>query len=89
MNKLKPLQEPDYEILFRASVVAYQIAYNDYKKAVNDYLEYTIINDDGMFCTYAGTEKRAERLKEAADRMEKAKIDVEYYRERNKDEADN
>lgn len=75
-------KEPNYEMLFRSSVVTYQVAYDDYKKAVNDYLEYTFINDDGMFCTYAGTEKRAERIKEAAGRMEKAKIDVEYYRER-------
>ena len=80
MKPIRPLYEPNYNTSFHSSVVAYQTAFNGYKKSVNDFFNHFFINSEGRLCVLAGYQKQVDKINEFTKNLEKASIDVEYYR---------
>ena len=80
MNKKTPSLEKNNDVSLNASIVAYQTALNGYKRAINDYLKYIFVNDNGIFCIIDGYEKRAQNITQYIDALQKSKVDTEYYR---------
>ena len=74
---MKAILEPNSEIQFKSAVLGLQIAYNEYRQAINDYLKWTGYNDSGIFYTYSGHVNRANAVKkwEAEVSMQKAIVE--------------
>lgn len=72
--------EPNYEILFRSAVTSSQLFYNEYKKALIGICRNRFINNDGRLSVIAGEEERIKKAEEIKKALEKALIEVEYYR---------
>lgn len=74
---MKTILEPNCEIHFKSAVLGLQIAYNEYRQAINDYLKWTGYNDSGIFYTYSGHANRANAVKKWGDEVSRQKVIVE------------
>ena len=75
------MNEPNWELLLKAAIYGKQEAYNEYKQAAKDALEYTFVNKDGEICLKEG---QAERNQKAMDLWKEVmRLDYEIKRIRN------
>ena len=59
-------REPNYQIMLKSAIMSLQQEFEDYKKAVVKNLQYTWFDDNGIFTTYEGVEKRNKDIEEKA-----------------------
>lgn len=74
---MKKIIEPNCEIQFKSAVLGMQTAYNELRKAINDYLKWAGYNDSGKFYTYSGLADRANAVKKWGDEVSKRKAIVD------------
>lgn len=74
---MKAIFEPNREIQFKSAVLGLQIAYNEYRQAINDYLKWTGYNDSGKFYTYSGHANRANAVKKWENEVSRRKVIVD------------
>ena len=74
---MKTILEPNREIQFKSAVLGLQIAHNEFRKAIDDYLKWTGYNDNGKFYTYSGHADRANAVKEWGDEVLRQKAVVD------------
>ena len=74
---MKTILEPNYEIQFKSAVLGLQIAYSEFRQAINDYLKWTGHNDSGKFYTYSGHDDRASAVKKWGDEVSRRKVIVD------------
>lgn len=74
---MKIILEPNSETQYQSAVAALQIAYNEYRRAVNNYLKWTGYNDSGKFYTYSGHADRANAVKKWGDEVLRQKTIVD------------
>ena len=74
--------EPNYDILFRSAVESLRIAHSKYKKLIQDFYRWIIVDEDGNFAILDGYEERASDISEVYQEVVRLKNLVEELREK-------
>ena len=72
---------PNYELLYKSAVFALQDTYRQYKKAINNCLKWTFIDDSGNFCILAGYEERNAKVEELSREIVRLQFKVKELKE--------
>lgn len=64
MTRRKPLI-PNYKLMYESAVTGLQTAYSEYKKARDEEIRWTFIDQDGRFAILGGYEERRKRAENA------------------------
>ena len=77
--------EPNYQILLSSAIYSLQNVYIQYKKAINECLNWTFIDGDGEFCVLEGYEERYERVNELSREILRLQFEVKELKGKQND----
>ena len=78
----------NYEMLYKSAVFALQETYRQYKKAINDCLKWSFIDDKGTFCALSGHEERQAKAVELWNEVLRIQSDLERIKQQMSEGSD-
>ena len=75
------MNEPDWELLLKSAIWGKKVAYEAFKKSINDAYKYTFVGVDGEMIGLEGQEERNQKVLDCWKEVER--LDYEIQRIRN------
>ena len=73
--------EPNYQMLLNSAISALQDTYSQYKKAMNESLRWSFVNNDGEFCILGGYEERQAKIDELSREILRLQFKIKELKE--------